>query len=34
MDGGGSEDSTILRPEERGDADERVRQVGVRKKIT
>jgi hypothetical protein len=34
LDGGGSEDSTTLRPEKRGDADERVRQVGFRKKIT
>ncbi len=32
-DGGGNEDSTTLRPEERRDADERVRQVRVGNKI-
>ena len=34
VNGGGNEDSTTMRPEERRDADERVRQVRVGKKIT
>ena len=34
VNGGGSKDSTTMRPEERRDADERVRQVRVGKKIT
>jgi hypothetical protein len=33
VNGGGSEDSMAMRPEERRDADERVRQVKVGKKI-